>query len=73
MASSSLLEKGHLPVSTWYTIIPKAWMTASSDGTPLSRPDLVGRRSSGAVKDVVSCEMVVKPKSAKTTWGQWSP
>ena len=47
-------------------------MSGSLDGIPLSRLNLVERRSSEATKDVVPCEMAVmrvKPKSTKMFWG----
>lgn len=46
-------KKGHLPVKTWYTVIPIAYASASLDGTPLSRSNILGRRSSGAMKYIV--------------------
>lgn len=80
VTSASLIGKnGHLPVNTWYTVIPKAYMSASFDGTPFFRPKSVGKRSSGAVKDAVPCSLLdistgvvvmrVEPKSASIARG----
>ena len=73
------VKKGRLPVNTWYTAIPRAYTSASLDETPSRRPNLLGRRSSGAMKDVVPCSLLdiftenvitrVIPKSASMTRG----